>query len=240
MKLRTAFSLLVAMIFCAACSDSSDAPKPIIIPEGEIVTQTRTFDVASIEATLYEGNAYGFLTVENGMEVFFDEEVPDGTIEITTHENIQPYVDVVVSTLYPYYVRIRLNNDYEYDRASVKLRMSPNLFLAFDTMGGSNLIFKDEVAKRNMSFLLSKNSYVEISGSCENFSVILCGGTMNATNMNVATAHLTLRDNAKISTINISESLMGILTSGSKLYYKGTPAVMEIQVSDGAELIKCD
>lgn len=239
MKLRTAFSLLVAMIFCAACSDSSDAPKPIIIPEGEIVTQTRTFDVASIEATLYEGNAYGFLTVENGMEVFFDEEVPDGTIEITTHENIQPYVDVVVSTLYPY-VRIRLNNDYEYDHASVKLRMSPNLFLAFDTMGGSNLIFKDEVAKRNISFLLSKNSYVEISGSCKNFSVILAGGTMNATNMNVATAHLTLRDNAKISTINISESLMGILTSGSKLYYKGTPAEMDIQVSDGAELIKCD
>jgi hypothetical protein len=239
MKLRTAFSLFVAMIFCAACSDSPDAPKPIIIPEGEIVTQTRTFDVASIEATLYEGNAYGFLTVENGMEVLFDEEVPDGTIEITTHENIQPYVDVVVSTLYPY-VRIRLNNDYEYDRASVKLRMSPNLFLAFDTMGGSNLIFKDVVAKRNMSFLLSKNSYVEISGSCEIFSVILNGGTMNATNMNVATVNLTLRDDAKISTINISERLMGILTSGSKLYYKGTPAEMDIQVSDGAELIKCD
>lgn len=239
MKLRTVFSLLAAMIFCASCSDSADAPKPIIIPEGEIVTQTRTFDVASIEATLYEGNAYGFLTVENGMEVFFDEEVPDGTIEITTHENIQPYVDVVVSTLYPY-VRIRLNNDYEYDRASVKLRMSPNLFYSFDTMGGSNLIFKDEVAKRKMSFLLSKNSYVELSGSCEIFSVILCGGTMNATNMNVATAHLTLRDDAKIATINISESLTGYLTSGSKLYYKGTPAEMDIQVSDGAELIKCD
>lgn len=239
MKLRTAFSLFVAMIFCAACSDSPDAPKPIIIPEGEIVTQTRTFDVASIEATLYEGNAYGFLTVENGMEVLFDEEVPDGTIEITTHENIQPYVDVVVSTLYPY-VRIRLNNDYEYDRASVKLRMSPNLFLAFDTMGGSNLIFKDVVAKRNMSFLLSKNSYVEISGSCEIFSVILNGGTMNATNMNVATAHMSLMNDAKISTINISESLTGYLTSGSKLYYKGTPAEMDIQVSDGAELIKCD
>ena len=239
MKLRTAFSLFAAMIFCASCSDSADAPKPIIIPEGEIVTQTRTFDVASIEATLYEGNAYGFLTVENGMEVLFDEEVPDGTIEITTHENIQPYVDVVVSTLYPY-VRIRLNNDYEYDRASVKLRMSPNLFLAFDTMGGSNLIFKDVVAKRNMSFLLSKNSYVEISGSCEIFSVILNGGTMNATNMNVATAHMSLMNDAKISTINISESLTGYLTSGSKLYYKGTPAEMDIQVSDGAELIKCD
>mgnify|MGYP005610501975 FL=1 len=239
MKLRTAFSLFVAMIFCAACSDSPDAPKPIIIPEGEIVTQTRTFDVASIEATLYEGNAYGFLTVENGMEMLFDEEVPDGTIEITTHENIQPYVDVVVSTLYPY-VRIRLNNDYEYDCASVKLRMSPNLFLAFDTMGGSNLIFKDVVAKRNMSFLLSKNSYVEISGSCEIFSVILNGGTMNATNMNVAKAHMSLMNDAKISTINISESLTGYLTSGSKLYYKGTPAEMDIQVSDGAELIKCD
>jgi hypothetical protein len=177
--------------------------------------------------------------VENGMEVLFDEEVPDGTIEITTHENIQPYVDVVVSTLYPY-VRIRLNNDYEYDCASVKLRMSPNLFLAFDTMGGSNLIFKDVVAKRNMSFLLSKNSYVEISGSCEIFSVILNGGTMNATNMNVAIAHMSLMNEAKISTINISESLTGYLTSGSKLYYKGTPAEMDIQVSDGAELIKCD
>ena len=239
MKLRTAFSLFVAMIFCAACSDSSDAPKPIIIPEGEIVTQTRTFDVASIEATLYEGNAYGFLTVENGMEVFFDEEVPDGTIEITTHENIQPYVDVVVSTLYPY-VRIRLNYDYEYDHASVRLRMSPNLFCAFDTMGSSNLIFKDEVAERRMSFLLSTNSYVEISGSCESFSVILNGGTMNATNMNVAKAHMSLINDAKISTINISESLTGYLTSGSKLYYKGTPAEMDIQVSDGAELIKCD
>lgn len=239
MKLRTAFSLFVALIFCAACSDSSDAPKPIIIPEGEIVTQTRTFDVASIEATLYEGNTYGFLTVENGMEVFFDEEVSDGTIEITTHENIQPYVDVVVSTLYPY-VRIRLNNDYEYDRASVKLRMSPNLFLAFDAMGGSNLIFEDEVAKRSMSFLLSKNSYVEISGSCDFFSVILNGGTMNATNMNVATASVNMCNSGKIATLNISESLMGILTSGSKLYYKGTPAEMDIQVSDGAELIKCD
>lgn len=236
MKPRISLFLLVAMIFCAACSDRSDSPKLTIVPEGDIVSQTRTFDIASIEATLYEGNAYGFLTVENGMEVLFDEELPDGTIEVTTHENIQPYVDVVVSTLYPY-VRIRLNNDYEYDRASVKLRMSPNLFYSFD---GSHFIFKDEVARQRMAFLLSRNSYTEISGSCENFSVILCGGTMNATNMNVATANLTLRDDAKISTINISERLMGILTSGSKLYYKGTPAVMEIQVSDGAELIKCD
>lgn len=239
MKLRTAFSLLVAMIFCAACSDSSDAPKPIIIPEGEIVTQTRTFDIASFEAALREGITYGFLTVENGMEVFFDEELPDGTIEVTTHENIQPYVDVLVSSFDPA-VRIRLNYDYEYDHASVKLRMSPNLFCAFDTMGGSNLIFKDEVAKRNMSFLLSTNSYVELSGSCEIFSVILNGGTMNATNMNVAKAHMSLMNDAKISTINISESLTGYLTSGSKLYYKGTPAEMDIQVSDGAELIKCD
>ena len=236
MKLRTAFSLFVAMIFCAACSDSSDAPKPIIIPEGEIVTQTRTFDIASFEAALREGITYGYLTVENGMEVLFDEELPDGTIEVTTHENIQPYVDVLVSSFDPA-VRIRLNNDYEYDHASVKLRMSPNLFCAF---AGSHFIFKDEVAERNMSFLLSTNSYVEISGSSEIFSVILNGGTMNATNMNVATAHMSLMNDAKISTINISESLTGYLTSGSKLYYKGTPAVMEIQVSDGAELIKCD
>ena len=62
----------------------------------------------------------------------------------------------------------------------------------------------------------------------------------NATNMNVATAHMSLMNDAKISTINISESLTGYLTSGSKLYYKGTPAEMDIQVSDGAELIKCD
>lgn len=236
MKLRTAFSLLAAMIFCASCSDSADALKPIIIPEGEIITQTRTFDIASIEATLREGNTYGYLTVENGMEVLFDEELPDGTIEVTTHENIQPYVDVVVSSFDPY-VRIRLNNDYEYDHASVKLRMSPNLFFAFD---GSHFIFKDEVAKRKMAFLLSKNSYVELSGSCEIFSVILNGGTMNVTNMNVATAHMSLMNDAKISTINISESLTGYLTSGSKLYYKGTPAEMDIQISDGAELIKCD
>ncbi len=236
MKLRTAFSLLAAMIFCAACSDSSDAPKPIIIPEGEIITQTRTFDIASIEVTLREGNTYGYLTVENGMEVLFDEELPDGTIEVTTHENIQPYVDVLVSSFDPA-VRIRLNYDYEYDHASVKLRMSPNLFFAFD---GSHFIFKDEVAKRKMAFLLSTNSYVELSGSCEIFSVILNGGTMNVTNMNVATAHMSLMNDAKISTINISESLTGYLTSGSKLYYKGTPAEMGIQVSDGAELIKCD
>lgn len=236
MKPRISLFLLVAMIFCAACSDRSDAPKLTIVPEGEIITQTRTFDIASIEATLREGNTYGYLTVENGMEVLFDEELPDGTIEVTTHENIQPYVDVVVSTLYPY-VRIRLNNDYEYDHASVKLRMSPNLFFAFD---GSHFIFKDEVAKRKMAFLLSKNSYVELSGSCEIFSVILNGGTMNVTNMNVATAHMSLMNDAKISTINISESLTGYLTSGSKLYYKGTPAEMDIQVSDGAELIKCD
>ncbi|MBQ7791087.1 MAG: hypothetical protein IJ377_02205 [Rikenellaceae bacterium] len=236
MKPRISLFLLVAMIFCAACSDRSDAPKLTIVPEGEIITQTRTFDIASIEATLREGNTYGYLTVENGMEVLFDEELPDGTIEVTTHENIQPYVDVVVSTLYPV-VRIRLNYDYEYDHASVKLRMSPNLFFAFD---GSHFIFKDEVAKRKMAFLLSKNSYVELSGSCEIFSVILNGGTMNVTNMNVATAHMSLMNDAKISTINISESLTGYLTSGSKLYYKGTPAEMEIQVSDGAELIKCD
>ncbi|MBR3800575.1 MAG: hypothetical protein IKK35_02640, partial [Rikenellaceae bacterium] len=102
MKLRTAFSLFVAMIFCAACSDRSDSPKLTIVPEGDIVSQTRTFDIASIEATLREDNTYGYLTVENGMEVLFDEELPDGTIEVTTHENIQPYVDVVVSTLYPY------------------------------------------------------------------------------------------------------------------------------------------
>lgn len=236
MKPRISLFLLVAMIFCAACSDRSDAPKLTIVPEGEIITQTRTFDIASIEATLREGNTYGYLTVENGMEVLFDEELPDGTIEVTTHENIQPYVDVVVSTLYPY-VRISLNNDYEYDHASVKLRMSPNLFFAFD---GSHFIFKDEVAKRKMAFLLSKNSHVELSGSCEIFSVILNGGTMNVTNMNVATAHMSLMNDAKISTINISESLTGYLTSGSKLYYKGTPAEMDIQVSDGAELIKCD
>lgn len=236
MKPRISLFLLVAMIFCAACSDRSDAPKLTIVPEGEIITQTRTFDIASIEATLREGNTYGYLIVENGMEVLFDEELPDGTIEVTTHENIQPYVDVLVSSLYPY-VRIRLNYDYEYDHASVKLRMSPNLFFAFD---GSHFIFKDEVAKRKMAFWLSKNSYVELSGSCEIFSVILNGGTMNVTNMNVATAHMSLMNDAKISTINISESLTGYLTSGSKLYYKGTPAEMDIQVSDGAELIKCD
>lgn len=236
MKPRISLFLLVAMIFCAACSDRSDSPKLTIVPEGDIVSQTRTFDIASIEATLREGNTYGYLTVENGMEVLFDEELPDGTIEVTTHENIQPYVDVLVSSFDPA-VRIRLNYDYEYDHASVKLRMSPNLFFAFD---GSHFIFKDEVAKRKMAFSLSKNSYVELSGSCEIFSVILNGGTMNVTNMNVATAHMSLMNDAKISTINISESLTGYLTSGSKLYYKGTPAEMDIQVSDGAELIKCD
>lgn len=236
MKPRIFLFLLVAMIFCVACSDRSDSPKLTIVPEGEIITQTRSFDIASIEATLREGNTYGYLTVENGMEVLFDEELPDGTIEVTTHENIQPYVDVLVSSFDPV-VRIRLNYDYEYDHASVKLRMSPNLFFAFD---GSHFIFKDEVAKRKMAFLLSKNSYVELSGSCEIFSVILNGGTMNVTNMNVATAHMSLMNDAKISTINISESLTGYMTSGSKLYYKGTPAEMDIQVSDGAELIKCD
>ena len=102
-----------------------------ISPNGELITQTRTFSGSVDE-----------LHIESGFVVDCDNTLAAGTVEITTNSNIMQYVitDVKGNTLV---LGLKSTFSFAYNKITLKARISPDIFNHFDLSGGSQLYLSD-------------------------------------------------------------------------------------------------
>ena len=226
--MRKSILLLALMTLFAACTEP-------LTPEGEIVTQTRTFDINSYSLDQMDMDIV-YLYVTDGIELFCDESLPGGTIEITTHENIQPYVEI--NNHGQQSLSIGLNDDYEYNSPVIKMRISPNQFNGFMARQGSKMIFKQPIERDLLTMRAWKGSYFEAAGSCRLLLVdIYEGSELQAPNLTAADAEISVGDDCVMSVgaVDHFQCWMGV---NAKLYYSGDPMIEKEYMQEGSEVIK--
>ena len=220
-----------------SCSD-------YITPDGEIVECDMEIPAAA------EG-----IEIADGMKLVLSEETPAGTAVIRTHFNIQQYIkaetagDRIVFT-----VDARRFKDLD-----VTITTSPASYRSFTASGGSRISSSEPFTASEATITLSGGSHASLATTCSTMAIDCSGGS-----------ELTLKgtcDNADINcsggshcyaydfstakaTVNISggsgleitvtESLTGDNSGGSRIRYKGTPALLNINNSGGSTTVSAE
>ena len=152
--------------------------------EGEIVTESRTFDVDSVSA----------LGVSSGFDVVLDSSVEPGVVEITTYQNVLELVEIKVENGS---LEIGVRSGTSCSAERLEARLSPvglNIFavsggadlmcaekMAIDgrlvvaVSGGADLDFAD-VAADEAVVAVSGGSDVDINGVCRHLEAAVSGG----------------------------------------------------------------
>ena len=234
-----------------------------ISPNGELITQTRTF-IGSVDELL----------VSSGFVVECDNTLEAGSVEITTNSNIMQYVvtDVKDNSLV-----LGLKSAFAYNKITLKARISPDIFNHFDLSGGSQLYLSDaereelELDASGGSKLYLNNittkeldieasggskiridgleteefttntsggSEIEAKGKCYDLEATLTGGSkMLGQKLTTENVEAMMSGGSKMY-IDVTNSIIYDGSGGSQLYYTGEPAKVRVQTSGGSELIK--
>ena len=152
--------------------------------EGEIITESRTFDVDSVSA----------LGVSSGFDVVLDSSVEPGVVEITTYQNVLELVEIKVENGS---LEIGMRSGTSCSAERLEARLSPvglNIFavsggadlmcaekMAIDgrlvvaVSGGADLDFAD-VAADEAVVAVSGGADVDINGVCRHLEAAVSGG----------------------------------------------------------------
>ena len=234
-----------------------------ISPDGELITQTRTFS-GSVDK----------LQIESGFVVECDNTLEAGSVEITTNSNIMQYVvtDVKGEALV-----LGLKGILSYNKITLKARISPDIFNHFDLSGGSELYLSNAERKEleldasggsklNLFNITAKEleidasggseiridgletdefttnasggAEIEANGKCHDLEAMLTGGSkMLGQKLTTENVEAMMSGGSKMY-INVTNSIIYDGSGGSQLYYTGEPAKVHVQTSGGSELIK--
>ena len=244
-------------ILVASCSKIS--------PDGELITQTRTFS-GSVDK----------LQIASGFVVECDNTLAAGTVEITTNSNIMQHVitDVKGNTLV---LGLKSAFSFAYNKITLKARISPDLYNHFDLSGGSELYLSDAEheelelnasggSKLNLFNITANELEIEASGGSkiridgletDEFTTNASGGAEIEANGICHDLEATLTGSSKMlgqklttenveammsggskMYIDVTNSIIYDGSGGSQLYYTGEPAKVHVQTSGGSELIK--
>ena len=236
-----------------------------ILPDGELITQTRTF-----------GGSVDKLHIASGFEVECDNTLAAGTVEITTNSNIMQYVitDVKGDALV---IGLKSPFAYSYNKITLKARISPDIFNHFDLSGGSHLYLSnvereeleldasggsklylnnikakeleidtsggskikiDGLETEEFTTNASGGSEIEANGKCHDLEATLTGGSkMLGQKLTTENVEAMMSGGSKMY-IDVTNSIIYDGSGGSQLYYTGEPAKVHIQTSGGSEVIK--
>ena len=244
-------------ILVASCSKIS--------PDGELITQTRTFSGSVDE-----------LHIESGFVVECDNTLEAGSVEITTNSNIMQYVitEVKGNTLV---LGLKSAFSFAYNKITLKARISPDIFNHFDLSGGSELYLSnaerkeleldtsggsklylnnittkeleidtsggskikiDGLETEEFTTNASGGSEIEANGKCHDLEATLTGGSkMLGQKLTTENVEAMMSGGSKMY-IDVTNSIIYDGSGGSQLYYTGEPAKVHVQTSGGSELIK--
>lgn len=230
--------ILACAVLAVSCTER-------LTPSGDIIKQSRTFNTA-----------VNVLNVADGVEVYCDDDLPNGTIDIITNSDIQPRVEVLAENGA---LTIQFKRSNAYRRLTIKARLSADLFDTFDASGGSKIIcdqdlirenltinasggsnvdFDDDVVSSNLKILASGGSYVEIEGSCKKLDTELSGGSkLVADDLLAVSVFGDLSGGSKMY-ISVVSSLVVNATGGSKVYYSGIPSELVSNLSGGSKVVR--
>ena len=242
-------------ILVASCSKIS--------PDGELITQTRTF-IGSVDELL----------VSSGFVVECDNTLEAGSVEITTNSNIMQYV---VTEVKGDALCISMKGFFPYNKITLKARISPDIFNHFDLSGGSELYLSDAERKEleldasggsklylnnittkeleidasggsdikidgleteEFTTKASGGSEIEAKGKCHDLEATLTGGSkMLGQKLTTENVEAMMSGGSKMY-IDVTNSIIYDGSGGSQLYYTGEPAKVHVQTSGGSKLIK--
>ena len=235
---KTLVIILIAALMTSILSGGCGA---IITGSGNLVTET------------YDYSDFTILEVGNG----FDVELTRSnaySIEITTDDNVQEYLDVTKSgdTL-----RIRLTGFRSYSSVTLEAKITMPDIYEITLSGGSQGEITGFSSSNDFSAALSGGSGLEgniTTGDAEfdlsgGSRVTLVGSGNDLVIKSSGGSHLTLEsfpiENADINisgggsaTINISGTLDINLSGGSKVIYVGEPEIGDIDLSGGSTFRK--
>lgn len=230
--------ILLCAVLAISCTER-------LTPEGDVITQSRTFNTA-----------VNILKVADGIEAYCDNELPDGTVEVTTNSNIHPYVEVLTDDGA---LIIRLKRGFRYNHLTVKVHLSANLFDMFDASGGSKIIC-DQIIDRenliigasggsivdceenilctNLNISASGGSEIEVNGMCKKLNAYLSGGSELEADELLAVSVLSYMSGGSRMSIIVEESLVVNASGGSEVYYSGSPSELVSNLSGGSQVVK--
>ena len=226
-----------------------------ISPDGELITQTRTF-IGSVDELL----------VSSGFVVECDNTLEAGSVEITTNSNIMQYV---VTEVKGDALCISMKGFFPYNKITLKARISPDIFNHFDLSGGSELYLSDAASGGSKLYLnnittkeleidasggsdikidgleteefttkASGGSEIEAKGKCHDLEATLTGGSkMLGQKLTTENVEAMMSGGSKMY-IDVTNSIIYDGSGGSQLYYTGEPAKVHVQTSGGSKLIK--
>lgn len=206
--------LLVAFAFSACI--------PSYVATGVVIT----------EEVGYDGAVSG-LYVDDGFDVIIDESVPAGKIIVTTHKDIMKQLDIFVEDDV---LHIALKGMRKCITKSLVARLSAEGFDNFVASCGSDIKDAKLDCDDDVAIVASGGSQVEISGRCKALALVVSGGSTADLEELEAEIVAAVVSGGSGAELWATKALELTATGGSVVEYKGSPAILEVSATGGAEV----
>ena len=234
---RNIIAVAIGLLSLTSCAD-------YLTPDGEITEREIEIPTAA------EG-----IEITDGMRLVLDEAIPAGTAIIRTHENIQPYIKAETNrnrTIFTVDAR-------RFKDLDVTITTSPASYRSFTASGGSRIYASEPFTAPDAAITLSGGSHASLAATCSTMAIDCSGGselTLKGTCDNAdincsggshcyAYGFTTTKAAVNISggsglEITVTESLAGENLGGSRIRYKGTPSLLNINNSGGSTTVPAE
>ncbi len=225
----------LSVLTFASCADD------YLEPEGYIVERNIQLSPEAIG-----------IEIADGMQLVLDDKIPTGQAIVRTHENIQSHIlKKVVQGRIIFEMDTR-----RFRNINVTITLSPLSYNNFIASGGSKINMSSQLVLPKAAFTVSGGSSASVacecndvtidcsggssitcSGRCDHIIIDCSGGSrIYGYDFPTKTAEVNVSGGSHIE-INVTESLTGENSGGSRIYYKGDPHFLIINNNGGSATI---
>lgn len=210
--------IALAALALASCGD-------YLTPDGEIVECDLEIptDVKGIE-------------IADGIKLNLSDDVPAGTAVVRTHLNIQSYIKAdIEGDRLVFSVDARRFKDLD-----VTITTSPASYRSFTASGGSRIYASEPFTAPDAAITLSGGSHASLAATCSTMAIDCSGGShCYAYGFTTTKAAVNISGGSGLE-ITVTESLAGENLGGSRIRYKGTPSLLNINNSGGSTTVPAE